>query len=80
MNKPIYFLADINEKLRLDEITGQFNRWAAQVEKDFKEFEQKLTIEEITKEMIRTRDELTAHFANMGTELEKWDMQNREVV
>ena len=29
--------------------------------------------------MIRTRDELNTHFENMGVELEKWDMHNREV-
>ena len=72
-------LADISEQLRLNEMTDQFNKWAAQVENDFKDFQQKLTVTEINAELARTHDELVKHFESMSQQLESWDTENREV-
>merc|ERR1712008_312326 len=72
--------ADINEQLRLTEMTEQFNKWAAQVENDFKDFQKKLTVAEINAELARTHDELVTHFESMAVQLETWDMENQEVM
>ena len=77
--KSAYFQADINEQLRLTEMTEQFNKWAAQVENDFKDFQKKLTVAEINAELARTHDELVTHFESMAVQLETWDMENQEV-
>merc|ERR1712008_646063 len=72
--------ADINEQLRLTEMTEQFNKWAAQVENDFKDFQKKLTVAEINAELARTHEELVTHFESMAVQLETWDMENQEVM
>ena len=60
-------------------MTEQFNKWAAQVENDFKDFQKKLTVAEINAELARTHDELVTHFESMAVQLETWDMENQEV-
>merc|ERR1712008_503223 len=72
--------ADINEQLRLTEMTEQFNKGAAQVENDFKDFQKKLTVAEINAELARTHDVLVTHFESMAVRLETWDMENQEVM
>ena len=72
-------LADISEELNLDQLSLQFNKWAAQVERDFKDFEEKMTIEEINRELENAQKQIVEHFEAVAEHLQQWDIANRKV-
>ena len=57
----------------------QFGKWAAQVERDFKDFEEKMTIEEINRELENAHKQIVEHFEAVGEYLQQWDVENRKV-